>query len=424
MIQFRFADIGEGIHEGQLLKWYVEPGDPIKEGDPLFLVETDKVTTDIPSPVTGTIHQHHYQIGDTIHVGDVIVEINDGKESPAAEEPIKKEALAEGDSSVGVVGELEVSSEVIPTRGQAKSEKEKRKVLATPVARKLAKDLGVDITKLTGTGPNGRVMKADIRAAAGTSIKTEPARPDEPLAKPAAVEAPAWEEDEIRPLSQLRKAIARNMALSKQTIPHAISMDELDVTRLVALRKAQKPLAESQGIKLTYLPFVVKALAHGLREHPHCNASLDLVNDQMRIHKDIHIGIAVDTPDGLIVPVIRNADQKGILQLAQEIQTLAEKARSRSLTLQEMKDATFTITNYGAVGTSFGIPVIPVGQVAILGIGRIQEKPAVVDGKILPRHLLPVTISIDHRALDGADAGRLTDVLRRDLENPMELLLR
>ena len=424
MIQFRFADIGEGIHEGLLLKWYVEAGDPIKEGDPLFLVETDKVTTDIPSPVTGTIHQHHYQVGDTIHVGDIIVEINDGKEMPSLEPSAKKEALSEGDASAGVVGELEVSSEVIPSRSQTQPKKERRKVLATPVARKLARDLGLNIATLTGSGPNGRVMKADIRAAADTARESAAAEPDQAESKSAEIPAPNRDEDLIRPLSQLRKTIARNMVLSKQTIPHAVSMDELDVTRLVALRKAQKPLVESQGIKLTYLPFIVKALAHGLREYPHCNASLDLENGQMRIHRGVHIGIAVDTEDGLLVPVIRNADQKGILQLAQEIQSLAEKARARTLTLQELKGATFTITNYGAVGTSFGIPVIPAGQVAILGIGRIQEKPAVVNGKIMPRHLLPVTISIDHRALDGADAGRLTNVLRRDLENPMELLLR
>lgn len=424
MIQFQFADIGEGIHEGQLLKWHVAPGDPIKEGDPLFLVETDKVTTDIPSPVTGRIQEHHYKVGDTIHVGDVIVTIDDGKETAAVETTAKKEPLAEGDASAGVVGELEVSSEVIPARGQVQQKKENRKVLATPVARKLAKDLGVDITALTGTGPNGRVMKADIRAAADATTKPDLTQRVEPVTKPSAVPIPALNEDEIHPLSQLRKAIARNMALSKQTIPHAVSMDELDVTRLVALRKAHKASIESQGIKLTYLPFIIKALAHGLHENPQMNASLDLENDQMRIHREIHIGIAVDTPDGLIVPVIRNADQKGILQLAQEIQTLAEKARKRTLTLQELQGATFTITNYGTVGTSFGIPVIPVGQVAILGIGRIQEKPAVVNGQILPRHLLPVTISIDHRALDGADAGRLTDVLRKDLENPMELLLR
>lgn len=424
MIQFRFADIGEGIHEGLLLKWYVEAGDPIKEGDPLFLVETDKVTTDIPSPVTGTIHQHLHQVGDTIHVGDIIVEINDGKEMPPMEPIAKKEALSEGDASAGVVGELEVSSEVIPSRSQTQLKKERRKVLATPVARKLAWDLGVDIAALTGSGPNGRVMKADIRAAADATTVSDAAEPYQSESKPAEVPISSRDEDLIRPLSQLRKAIARNMALSKQTIPHAVSMDEVDVTRLVALRKAQKPSVDSQGIKLTYLPFIVKALAHGLRENPHMNASLDLEHDQMRIHQEIHIGIAVDTADGLIVPVIRNADQKGILQLAQEIQTLAQKARARTLKLQELKGATFTITNYGAVGTSFGIPIIPVGQVAILGIGRIQEKPAVVNGRILPRHLLPITISIDHRALDGADAGRFSDVLRHDLENPMELLMR
>ena len=416
MIRFQFADIGEGLFEGQLLKWYIEPGDLIQEGDPLFLVETDKVTADIPSPASGTIQERFFDIGDLIQVGDVMVIINDGKETRPSTANVDHQPLAEKKSSAGVVGQLEVSDEVIPEPGKTSPMRKGRKVLATPVARKLAKDLGIDIQRLQGSGPNMRIMKVDIRAAA-----------DQRVSQPFSEQKVATSTAETgleRPLSQLRKAIARNMHLSKQTIPHAVSMDELDVTHLVDFRNAQKQSAKEQGIKLTFLPFIVKALAYGLQEHPHMNASLDLEKGVLRLHQEIHIGIAVDTPDGLLVPVIRNANQKGILQLAKEIQVLAEKARTRTLTLDEMKGATFTITNYGAVGTSVGIPVIPIGQVAILGIGRIQEKPSVIHKQILPRHQLPLTLSIDHRALDGADAGRLTTTLRNALENPMELLLR
>ncbi|BES64175.1 dihydrolipoamide acetyltransferase family protein [Gottschalkiaceae bacterium SANA] len=417
MIRFQFADIGEGLTEGQLLKWYVEPGDLIKEGDPLFLVETDKVTADIPSPASGTIQEKFYDIGDLIQVGNLMVIINDGKESTPSPPKVDHQPLAEKKSSAGVVGQLEVSNEVIPGAEKQSQAKKHQKVLATPVARKLAKDLGIDIQDIQGTGPNMRVMKADIQKAADQSIPSQ-----SPTSEKVAKSTVTSGID--RPLSQLRKTIAKNMQASKQNIPHAVSMDELDVTHLVALRKAQKEAAKEEGIKLTFLPFIIKALAFGLQEHPHMNASLDLEKGLLRIHKEIHIGIAVDTPDGLLVPVIRNANQKGILQLAKEIQMLAEKARTRTLTLDEMKDATFTITNYGAVGTSIGIPIIPRGQVAILGIGRIQEKPSVINKQILPRHQLPITISIDHRALDGADAGRLSTSLRRVLENPMELLLR
>lgn len=420
MFDFRFADIGEGLHEGQLLKWYVESGDSIQEGEPLFLVETDKVTADIPSPASGTIKQRNHAVGDTIHVGDLMVVIDDGTESRKPDVTAKSEPLAEGDDSVGVVGELEVSNEVIPAAAQTSQPNDTRRVLATPVARKLAKDLNIDIQSIQGSGPNNRVMKSDIHAAADQA-SAKPFQAAEPVNNQSVNKSSS---ELARPLSQLRKAIARNMTLSKQTIPHAVSMDELDVTNLVGFRNSQKESIKSQGIKLTYLPFIIKALAHGLTEYPHMNATLDLEGNQLLLHTGIHIGIAVDTSDGLIVPVIRNANQKGILQLAQEIQSLAEKARARTLTLEEMKGATFTITNYGAVGTSVGIPVIPVGQVAILGIGRIQEKPSVFDGQIVPRHQLPITISIDHRALDGADAGRLSASLRKSLENPMELLMR
>jgi pyruvate dehydrogenase E2 component (dihydrolipoamide acetyltransferase) len=416
MIRFQFADIGEGLTEGQLLKWYVEPGDLIKEGDPLFLVETDKVTADIPSPASGTIQERFYDIGDLIQVGDLMVIIHDGKESTPSTAKADHQPLAEKKSSAGVVGELEVSNEVIPGEEKQTQTKKHQKVLATPVARKLAKDLGIDIQDIQGSGPNMRVMKADIRTFAAQTV-SQP-HSIRKVANPTA--AMGLE----RPLSQLRKTIAKNMQRSKQTIPHAVSIDELDVTHLVAFRNAQRESAKEEGIKLTFLPFIVKALAYGLQTHPHMNASLDLEKEVLLLHDEIHIGIAVDTPDGLLVPVIRNANHKGILQLAKEIQVLAEKARTRTLTLDEMKGATFTITNYGAVGTSFGIPIIPIGQVAILGIGRIQEKPSVIHKQILPRHQLPITISIDHRALDGADAGRLTTSLRRALENPMELLLR
>lgn len=419
MYEVKFADIGEGIHEGTLFKWLVEKGNKVKDGDPLFLIETDKVTAEIPSPVDGIVHQLNGRVGDVVNVGETVVVIDDGSGKEVPEVQVES---VEEKGSTSVVGELEISSEVISASAEGRVSSQVSdtvKILATPVARKLAKDRGVDLAEIKGTGPAGRIMKADIYAVSkeleSTKEEIRPLKSNTVTDLPDAIE--------YLPMSQLRKTISKNMTLSKFTIPHTAAMDEFNVTDLVQLREEQKWIAGDEGVKLTYMAFVIKALVLALIEHPLMNSSLDEENDRILLKKFYHIGMAVDTPDGLMVPVIHDADQKGVIQLAQEVERLALAAAERTIKLQEIQNGTFTITNYGAFGSSFGVPVIRYPEAAILGIGKIQKKPVVVEDAIVIRSMLPISVSFDHRIVDGADVGRFMNTLKRYLENPMLLLL-
>jgi pyruvate dehydrogenase E2 component (dihydrolipoamide acetyltransferase) len=406
MYEVKFADIGEGIHEGVIYKIVVEVGQNIKDGDTLYLVETDKVTAEIPSPVEGEIKDIHFNVGDTIHVGDTIMTIDDHDDTV-------HEVVSE-QGSTSVVGDLEISSEVIASSEEVKKKEPiRKKVLATPVARKLAKDLGIDIQTIVGSGPAGRVMKADIYKA------------HEPVEEQVKVIQTPLYVDEERvtrvKMSQMRKAIAEHMTKSKFTIPHTAVMDEVIVEELVGYRNEVKLLARQKNIKLTYLPFFIKAVVVALKEHPIVNASLE--GEDILLKKDIHIGIAVDTPHGLMVPVIKHADQLSLLEIAQKIEDLSTRAQDKSLHLDELHGSTFTITNYGAFGSSFGVPVINYPEAGILGVGKIDKKPVVEDDEIVIRHILPLSMSFDHRIVDGADAGRFMNTVKSLLNNPQLLLL-
>lgn len=436
MFEFKFADIGEGIHEGVLLKWFVKEGDTIKEGDSLFLVETDKVNAEIPSPVGGKINKLLGEVGDTIHVGNTVVIIDDG--SGNNKEEAKQEPLSEDEKGAGVVGEIEVSSEVIESSDEGKQEEKetKTKALATPVARKLAKDLGIDINLVRGTGAAGRVMKEDIYAyneKAKDSDKPKEIKEAKVFAQPVGDTflRPEIKREEIKiygevervPISRIRKTISDNMILSKSVIPHTSVMDDFDVTELVKLRAEQKEMARDRGISLTYMPFIIKALAIALKEFPVFNSSFDDIKDEIIYKKYYNIGIATDTPEGLMVPVLKEADNKGILEIAMELEGIVERARNKTISLEELYGGTFTITNYGALGSSYGVPVIRYPEVGILGIGKIDKKPVVLDDEIVIRHMMPISLSIDHRIIDGGDAGRFLLKLKELLSNPMLLLL-
>lgn len=427
MLEFRFPDIGEGITEGVILKWFVEAGQEVKEGDSLFLVETDKVNAEIPSPASGKVLSTIGAVGDTINVGDVVVRIGDesaqGTPVPAPM-PVKTETVEE--ENAGVVGALETSSHVLASSVEGStrpSAPNGHRVLATPVARHLARELGVDINKVTGSGPAGRVMKEDIH-----QIARRPHREEESSLAPvkqvtlANGVPPALEER--MPLTTLGKTVAKNMSLSKQEIPHAAVMDEFDVTELVKFRQEVKELAEKEGKKLTYMSFIIKAVGLTLQAFPLFNASFAGDTQEIVLKKHFNIGIAVDTPDGLLVPVIKDANQQGLLTLAERVEKLADKARKRTLTLEEIQGGTFTITNYGAVGALSGLPVIKHPEAGILGIGSITKKPVVAaDDSIVIRHILPVTLAFDHRFIDGGNAGRFMQHLRRYLQEPRLLLL-
>jgi len=449
MFNVKFADIGEGIHEGVLLKLFVKEGQTVEEGEDLFTLETDKVNAEIPSPVAGTVKSVQHKVGDKVHVGDIIVVVDDGKDgirSNMSMDGVGEEDLSEASTNdnntaisetavpiaeekgASVVGQIEVSSQLIPSSQEnyteANVEMPSHKVLATPVARQMAKDLGVDITRVKGTGPMGRVMKADIKAAQKSMTETVATAAQSPSRQVTPRKAIAGEAIERVPMTMLRKTIAENMEKSRFTIPHTTVMDEGDVTELVAFKREVAMLAEEEGIKLTYLAFFIKAVVLGLKAYPYLNAEVDMSSHEIILKHDYHIGIAVDTKEGLMVPVIKHADQLSIFEIAEEIERLSKSAREKTLTLEELNGGTFSITNYGSVGSSFGVPIIRYPEAGILGVGSIVKKPVIVSDEIVVRTLLPLSLSFDHRIIDGADAGRFVGYVKALLSNPKRLMLK
>lgn len=428
--EFRFPDIGEGIREGTLMKWLVQEGETIEEGQSVAEVETDKVTTEIPSPRTGKVLELKFEEGDIIEVEQVFITIDlsgeSDEEDTTTKLPEKQEVIEE--ETAGVVGEVIASSELIPasTEGLIQSSKESdknKKVLATPVARKMAKDLNVDITKIQGTGPNGRVMKEDISKA-----KDNISQPDI-IVKKDTVEDPIplyIEKQNIEriPLTRIRKTIAEQMVVSRFTIPHTTAMDEIDITALDEFRSKYKDKLKTEDIHLTYLPFIIKAVITILKRYPEFNASFDMENQELLLKYFYHIGIATDTDRGLMVPVLRDADKKSIVDIAKEIEDLSNRAKNNKSELHELKGSTFTITNFGSIGGLFGIPIINYPESAILGIGRIVKKPIVKDDEIVIAKVLPLSLSYDHRIIDGASGARFLNLLSELLSDPEILLMK
>jgi pyruvate dehydrogenase E2 component (dihydrolipoamide acetyltransferase) len=413
--EFKFPDIGEGLTEGEIVRWLVKEGDEIKEGQPLVEVETDKALAEIPSPRTGVILKLLAKEKEIVKVGQVIVIFGEKGESITVPPPKPK--------SVGVVGELEEAPEEAPA-AEVRADAVKLALvsphaMATPAVRALAKELGVGIDKVRGTGPEGRVLEKDVRQAAEAKEK-----PVEEVKRPTKVKKyDLYGYVDRLPLRGVRRSIAKAMVKSKYTAPHVTTMDEADVTELWKIREKEKKAAEKKGIKLTILPFIIKAVIAGLVEHPYLNATLDDENEEIILKKYYNIGVATDTPEGLMVPVVKNAKDKSILQLAEELTQLAEKARNRTIDLADLKGGTFTITNYGALGGIYGTPIINHPEVAILGTGKIKDMPVVKDGKIEIRKILFLALSFDHRVVDGAEAARFLNTVIARLEDPDLILL-
>lgn len=417
MFKFLLADIGEGLHEGVVLKWHVKVGDDVKEGDTIVTVETDKVNAELPSPRTGKIVKLGEPEGTLINVGDLLAIIDDGSGEKVVEE-VKEEKEENGSVGASVVGQIEISEDIIASSSEGAGAKKEvaRRVLATPVARKLAKDLGVDIKTVTGTGEQGRVLKDDIRKAAGSTSSVQVQIP--------RVEVRASEADQVVDITKLRQSIVRAMTISKQVIPHTVLLDEVRVDKLVELRAQTKEVAAKQGINLTYMAFIVKAVTMALHEYPVFNASFNHEANQIIYKSNLNIGIAVDTPDGLIVPNIKNADHKSILELAKEVRETADLTIERKVQLHQLQGTTFTITNFGAADVAHGTPIINHPEVAILGIGKISKKPVVDENNnIIVSYVLPLSIAVDHRIIDGADAGRFLKRVKELLNEPSLLLL-
>ncbi|MBR2518152.1 dihydrolipoamide acetyltransferase family protein [Geobacillus sp.] len=422
--EFKLPDIGEGIHEGEIVKWFVKPGDEVNEDDVLCEVQNDKAVVEIPSPVKGKVLEILVPEGTVATVGQMLITLDaPGYENMMFKGQEQEEAKKE--EKTETVSKEEKVDAVAPNAPAAEAEAgPNRRVIAMPSVRKYAREKGVDIRLVQGTGKNGRVLKEDIDAFLAGGAKPAPAAAEEKAAPAAA--KPATTEGEFpetrEKMSGIRRAIAKAMVHSKHTAPHVTLMDEADVTKLVAHRKKFKAIAAEKGIKLTFLPYVVKALVSALREYPVLNTSIDDETEEIIQKHYYNIGIAADTDRGLLVPVIKHADRKPIFALAQEINELAEKARDGKLTPGEMKGASCTITNIGSAGGQWFTPVINHPEVAILGIGRIAEKPIVRDGEIVAAPMLALSLSFDHRMIDGATAQKALNHIKRLLSDP-ELLL-
>jgi pyruvate dehydrogenase E2 component (dihydrolipoamide acetyltransferase) len=432
--QFKLPDIGEGIHEGEIVKWFVKPGDKVQEDDVLCEVQNDKAVVEIPSPVAGTVEEVLVGEGTVATVGQVLITFDapgyenlkfkgDDHDEEAPKEAAAPEQAPSAEASTTNNGIADTQPAVDPNR----------RVIAMPSVRKHAREKGVNIALVSGSGKNGRVLKEDIEAflnggAAPVAVETTPTaevttEAVQETAKVAATPIPQGEYPETREkMSGIRKAIAKAMVNSKHTAPHVTLMDEIDVAKLVAHRKKYKEVAANKGIKLTFLPYVVKALTSALREFPALNTSIDDATSEI-VHKHYYnIGIAADTEKGLLVPVVKDADRKSIFTISNDINELAGKARDGKLAPDEMKGASCTITNIGSAGGQWFTPVINHPEVAILGIGRIAEKAIVVNGEIVAAPVLALSLSFDHRMIDGATAQHALNHIKRLLNDP-ELLL-
>lgn len=411
MFEFRLPDVGEGLHEAEVVRWLVRPGDSVRLDQSMVEVQTDKAVVEIGAPVPATVARILVPEGQRVPVGTVLVTLIplDGAApaaAPAAEPPAAGAQAVPGADASGPI-------------------------LAAPSVRKAARDRRIDLAQVRGTGPSGRIMLADLEAfatgqvtmSAAVPATLAPTTPAPITPAPATpVSAPPDGTDEIVPLQGLRRRTAERLRESWRTIPHVTSFEEADAERLNALRARLAPGAQERGVKLTLLSLVIKAVVVALKEHPYLNAVFDEAGGCIVLKRSYHIGVATATPDGLLVPVVRDADRKSTFAIAAELQRLAEGARSRKLTPAELAGSTFTITNFGAFGGYTGTPIINPPEVAILGVGKLSERPVVRDGQVVACPTLPLALSFDHRVIDGEGAGHFLNRLMALLADP-ELLL-
>ncbi|MFB6253635.1 MAG: dihydrolipoamide acetyltransferase family protein [Halobacteriaceae archaeon] len=474
---FELPDVGEGVAEGEIVSWLVEEGDTVEEDQVVAEVETDKALVDVPSPYNGTVKEIHYDEGDIVDVGSVIIsfEVEGEPEEEVETEEMEDEPKEE---------EKEEEEEV----AEKSTETPTGRTFAPPRVRQLARELDVDIDEISGSGPSGRVTEEDVREAAQAGEAATQPQQEEPqtetqptqkaerertLAVPATrkvaneldvdinnvpsseqrdgepfvtaedvrqyaesmqaaqeAEAEAVQETEVTeekeervPYRGIRRTIGQQMEKSKFTAPHVTHHDSVDVTELTEWREELKAKADAKGVKLTYMPFIMKAVTAALDEFPYMNSQLDEENEEIIVKHYYNIGVAVGTDDGLMVPVVENVDERGLLEIASRTNELVQKARERSISREEMQGSTFTITNFGAIGGEYATPIINYPEIAILGLGEIKQRPRVVDGEVQARYTLPLSLSIDHRVVDGALAAQFVNQLKEYLNNPKLLVL-
>jgi pyruvate dehydrogenase E2 component (dihydrolipoamide acetyltransferase) len=423
-VVFKFPDVGEGIHEGKVVKWLVGEGETVDVDQPLVKVETDKAVVELPAPEAGTVLKLYVAEGQVVYVGEPLVTLGEAAEKVADEMPAEVAEPAKEISTRREKGE-DMAAPSSPARVRQRL----MRPPATPHTRDFARKLGVDLETVTGTGPGGRITDEDVERTHRREGKAVPeevtaATKRAPMAVSGELAEPRDLEERV-PLTHLRKVISDAMTMSRRTSAHVTHVDEADVTELVSHYQALKgDVQDKLGVKLTLLPFFVKALVSVLKDHPLLNASMDEANGEIVLKSYYNIGIAVDTPEGLIVPVLKNADMKNIITLAAEISDLAERARNRTLKLDEIKGATCTVTNVGPLGGLFATPIIHQPELAILGLHAIKDRPAVVDGEIAARKLMYLSVSFDHRVIDGAEAARFMTDLVKIVSDPKQLLVR
>jgi pyruvate dehydrogenase E2 component (dihydrolipoamide acetyltransferase) len=402
-MDFKLPDIGEGVAEGEIVTWLVKAGDAVKEDQPFVEVMTDKATVQLPSPVAGTVKELRFKEGAVVKVGSVIA-VFDAAAGAAKAAPADKQEAAP----------VQARAEAPSSAPVAAPARTPDKVLAAPATRRRAREAGIDLAQVRGTGPHGRVTNADLEGQSGGSQKA-PVRAAPPLPKDPR--------EERIPLKGLRRKIAEQMRKSKDTAAHFTYVEECDMTEIVSLREAAKARSAERGVKLTYLPFIIKALIPALREFPLVNSSLDDASGEIVLKRYYHIGIAVDTQDGLMVVNVRDADQRSLWDLAKEIDRLATAARAGKATREELTGSTFTITSTGNVGGLLATPIVNHPEVAILGVHQIKAKPAVREGQIVIRQIANFSISFDHRVVDGAMGANFLKRVLDALEDPKRMLL-
>ncbi len=420
----QLPEIGEGVTEGELVRWLVKVGDTIKVDQSLVELMTDKATVEVPSPTAGTVKELKFKEGDVIKVGAAFVIVDDsGAAKAAAPAAAPAKALSAPATNGATPGKSPALAPMSASGGLAPVQPPPMdiNILATPSTRRLARENNVDINQVPGSGLAGRVTRDDVLKSQGATGAGLPTYAPPRDTMPSFVSQQGKEDRE--PLRGVRKKIAENMQMAKHIIPHFTLMDEANVTSLVQMREELKGAAEQRGLKVTYLPFVMKALIATIREFPKFNSSIDDAAQEIVSKKYFNVGFAADTPNGLMVPVIKDADRKTIFQLSAEIVDLAKRARDGKLKLEEMKGATFTITNIGSIGGTYATPIINHPEVAIFGMYKIQDRPFVVDGQLEIAKFMNFTVTCDHRLIDGAEAARFLAAFIKRIESPGLLMM-
>ncbi|MCI4373413.1 MAG: 2-oxo acid dehydrogenase subunit E2 [Thermoplasmata archaeon] len=424
---FRLPDIGEGVAEGEVVQWFVKEGDMVLEDGPLVSVLTDKANVEIPSPKAGRISRIHAQVGEKVKVGGLLVSIETERGSTSPPNP-----PAAAPTETRSESPKPTNAAPPPAAGPAAATGESpARILASPYLRRIAAERGIDLRTVRGSGPEGRVTEADLTGGATPTSGAAPGTAGVPGALPPSPATPAptapaggdsSDSTERVPIRGIRRAIWDHMTLSTHTAAHFTYVEEVDVSELVLLRDRMAKHVEKQGSKLSFLPFFVKAVVAGLRAHPRVNATIDDARMELVLHSAFNIGIATAAPEGLIVPVVHHADERSILELSKEIADLAERGRAGKLTRPEMSGGTFTITSLGALGGVLATPILNYPEVAIMGVHKIQRRPVYrPDGTLGPADLMNLSVSLDHRVLDGIVGAQFLATVKSYLEDPHQM---